>query len=144
VRKVFAEAGVLGVLDRELGARGEDDPWLFRFRSDGTFFIRGFSDEHRGARSYSALGSFELVSHEKGKVRLKLIGSRFPTAVPWDGVACPLACGDRGAAPGQLVEEDIQIEEARGATFIIRNRTARVGQTLPFSDLRVKRSTLIE
>ena len=61
----FANEGLSEALDRELGTRQEDENWTFRFRSDGTFFVRGNSASNKSASQFTGLGGYEIVKSSR-------------------------------------------------------------------------------
>lgn len=130
------------IIDRELAAISEDR-WIFRFRSDGTFFIRGFDDEYRKSRAYSALGKYEVVSSKADSIKLKLSGRKVVTAHAWDGVLCPEECGGKSPNEG-TVNDELFVEEAKGAVWMVRNRTSRSERGLQFEDLKTKTTSLAQ
>ena len=139
----FKGSGVEKVLEHELETHDEKDNWLFRFRSDGTFFVYGFDDGSRGARKFSGLGTYKVLSTEKNKIELELAGTRRATATAWDGYVCELACNEPEGRDLARIGDIVVIEKA-GTTYMVRNRTIPKKRTLPFSDMRTKISTLVE
>lgn len=141
----IASSSLASMLDLELSARvDEKDVWLFRFRSDGTFFIRGFGEDMTEARAFSALGSYRIEKQTKKGARLRLYGVRVPTANAWDGVLCPFECGGAVDRRDVSIDEVVELEEAKGGAIMVRNRTARAKRTLPFSDLKSQNSAFEE
>ena len=139
----FTASGVEKVLEHELATHAEKDNWLFRFRSDGTFFVYGFDDGSRGARKFSGLGTYQVLSAEKNKIKLSLSGTRRGTAAAWDGYVCELACNEPEGRDLARITDAVLIEKT-GTAYMVRNRTAPQKRTLPFSDMRTKISTLAE
>lgn len=145
VLRAVASLGLSSVLDRELLARlDEKDAWIFRFRSDGTFFIRGYGDSISEARAFSVLGSFRVVKTTKKGAQLQLTGIRVPTATAWDGVLCPFECGETIGKRDQAVNDLIEIEDVKAGAVMIRNRTDLEKRTIPFSDLKSQNSAIEE
>ena len=138
--KRFSEAGFTSVLDSKW-MTGEDDKWTFLFRSDGTFFIRGFSDDTKQAKEYSAVGAYSVVRQEKGQLRITISGVRLPTSTAWDGVSCPFACASELANESSTsVVDSLVLEQNGEGTIIIRNRTPRARRTMTFGDLKIRRA----
>lgn len=140
LKKKFIDAVFDRTLDMEWST-SDEDKWLFDFRADGTFFVRGFTDDSKQARDYSALGSFTVVRAEKNKIRMKINGVRFPTSIAWDGVSCPYQCGSEGSLEGaQPVSDTLVLEKIDEGSMMVRNRTPRQERTLTFGDLKLHRS----
>ncbi|HVK60592.1 MAG TPA: hypothetical protein VM432_03535 [Bdellovibrionales bacterium] len=131
------------VIDREYTNKEKTELWRYRFRSDGTFFVRGFADEMNDSREFSALGTYKIVSSSKKKAKFELEGMRYSTPQPWDGLVCTKECGMQ-EIPGTPVKESVEIEHASGGALFVRNRNDRSSRTLPFSDLKIRASTLRE
>ncbi len=141
IRKKFAAAGFESLLDSKWSTLDEDK-WIFLFRSDGTFFIRGFNDDLKQARDYSAVGSYAFLQDDKLKIRLRINGVRFPTGLSWDGVSCPFACGSEGLfQTSTSVLDSVVIEKAGEGTIIVRNRTPRAQRTITFGDLKLRKAS---
>lgn len=62
VKKQFNQSGLAEVLDQELTYRSESnsEKSIFRFRSDGTFFIFGPNYDDKTAGRFTALGKFQV------------------------------------------------------------------------------------
>lgn len=140
--KKFEEAGFARTLDFDwVSTEGESEKWKIVFRQDGTFFIRGYSDEPKQARDYSALGSYSIVRADKNKVRVKINGVRVPTSLAWDGVSCPFLCGSQSHMEGaSTIADSLLLEKLDEGNMIVRNRTPRAQRTLPLGDLKVRRA----
>ncbi|MES2855790.1 MAG: hypothetical protein V4692_08000, partial [Bdellovibrionota bacterium] len=80
-------------VDREYTNGDKGELWRYRFRSDGTFFIRGYADDMSGAREFSAHGTYKISERSKKNAKLELEGFRYGTPQPWDGVVCSKDCG---------------------------------------------------
>lgn len=140
IRQKFAAAGFETLLDSRWTTTDEDK-WTFLFRSDGTFFVRGFNDDLKQARDYSAVGSFALLQDDRAKLRLRINGVRFPTGLSWDGVSCPFACGSEGLFESSTsVMDSIVIEKSGEGSIIVRNRTPRAQRTITFGDLKLRKA----
>ncbi len=140
MRKI-ASTSFASMLDRELVSRLDDkETWIFRFRSDGTFFMRGYGDDISEARAFSALGSYTIEKPTKTGARLQLHGIRVPTALAWDGVLCPFECGGAIEKKTQMVSDVIELEEAKAGAVMVRNRAPVAKRTIPFSDLKSQNS----
>ena len=142
-QEAFASVGLGQVIDRELAVRVDTDKlWLFRFRSDGTFFIRGFDDDMRIASALSAIGSYRILKIKKNSVELALNGIRAATPEPWDGALCPLDCGIAVDKRDVVVHDTVEIEATKTGSVMVRNRSPRSRRTLPFSDLKAVNGAL--
>jgi hypothetical protein len=142
VKSIFSKSDVAAALDSELYYLDDQDRWLFRFRSDGSFFVRGFSDDMKQSRAFSALGTFVVKSGKGNRVELKLKGVRITTSMPWDGLLTDKESAlVTGSGP---VSEQIVIEKWAASSYMIRNQTDLKVRTLPFSDVRTELSTLSE
>lgn len=143
--RVIASTNLASMLDRELLARlDEKDAWAFRFRSDGTFFIRGYGENMSESRAFSAVGSYRIEKKTKTGAQLQLFGLRAPTAYAWDGTLCPFECGGVVDKKAQLVSDLVELEEGKAGTIMVRNRTSQAKRTLPFSDLKSQYSSIEE
>lgn len=163
----ISERGWIDIFDRELVKDDSDSSgeiWRFRFRSDGTFFARIFSDRARVARSWSVLGRWELLADSTvltGSIRgkralvMRLSGSRFVGAENWDSLPCGSTCfkdGDsRGPAsrvvnpanPNELpISEIIEIQRGQKSQMYIRSRERSEKPGLDFGDLKVRIQSL--
>lgn len=141
-REKFSAAGLEVALDHELRVASDDGKWIFRFRSDGTFFVYGVTDEAKTAGRFTALGEYDILDVEgKNKIKLSLKGRRLVTADPWDGWLCGHPCGERElAARVSPVVDTVVVERLRKGGFMVRNRVTAKRRTLPFSDLQVRPS----
>lgn len=141
---VFSKSGLAGVLDRDLTTLEEDDVWHFRFRADGTFFVRGFADQAGRPRAFQGTGTFDIVSGERGKAKLRVSGIKVASAVMVDGDSCFLGCVSSASAKEEPIDDQILLERSKAGKFMLRNRTAAARRTLPFGDMRVKITSLHE
>lgn len=138
--KRFAEAGFETVLDSKW-TTDDEDKWKILFRSDGTFFIRGFNDDTKQARAFSSIGAYTVVRQEKGKLRLRINGVRLPTGTDWDGVSCPFACGSEVSLENSTsVVDSLVLEQSGEGSIMIRNRTPRSQRTMSLGDLKIHRA----
>jgi hypothetical protein len=157
MRRAFAGPGLIDVIDRELSTKNERENWLFRFRSDGTYFVRGFDDDYDKARAFSSIGTYDVKSSVQHKITLQLNGWRVSTPQAWDGIICPMMCGKSmktgstetnakvdAKTSATPVSDEVVVESLKGEVFMMRNRTSASKRSLPFADLRVKLSTLDE
>ncbi len=143
--RAIASLNLGAMVDRELVARlDEKDAWLFRFRGDGTFFIRGYGESMDEARAFSAVGSYRIAKKTKAGAQFQLFGVRAPTAYAWDGTLCPFECGSALEKKDQLVGDLIELEATKAGAVMVRNRTAIAKRTLPFSDLKSQNSAIEE
>ncbi len=138
----FAKAGISPMLDSEIVPKSIDEGWIFRFRSDGTFFVFGDNDAVMGGAHFSAIGSFEISETLANSLRLKLTGVRFVTHGPWDGWYCGNSCGQRTVDGQTAVSEIIELQKLKTGGYFIRNRTEEKLRTIPFSDFPVRLKTL--
>lgn len=141
----FSKSGLDEVLDRELVSvdsetdGDENGGWIFRFRADGGFYIRGLSDDERTSRTFYANGFFGLISSTKDSLKLRASGVRRTSVLAPDAEACEAACGAVDTAQGTMFTELIELERSAKGTIMVRNRTPKRAKVLPFRDLRVRR-----
>lgn len=141
LRKQFELAGFAEILNTKW-TTADEDKWIFLFRSDGTFFVRGFNDDLKQARDYSGVGGFSMLREGKDKIRVRVNGVRFPTKLAWDGTACPFLCGTDGSfETSTSVGDSLVIEKSGEGSITIRNRSARTQRTLTFGDLKLRRAS---
>ncbi len=140
--KSFEDAGMPRLLDFEwVSSDGDADKWKIIFRQNGSFFVRGFSDDTRQARDYSAMGAYQIVRADQNKIRVKLNGVKIPTGFPWDGVSCPFMCGSESHGEGfSMLTDTLLIEKLDEGSVIVRNRTPFTQRTLSLSDVKVRRA----
>lgn len=144
LRRAFADKKLEHVLDRELVVEEEASDWSFRIRSDGSFFVRGQTDENRTARLFFVTGTYQVVGIEKNKIRLALRGVRRPSRHLWDAQVCGIPCGLRLTGTEVSIVDEITLENTKHQRLMIRNRLPARARGLPFSDLKVKASTLMD
>lgn len=140
----FGGAGVIPILDSEVRSVKSDEPWIFRFRGDGTYFVRGFTDEVGVARVFTSSGTYEIQSEGEKKLTLNLFGVRRSSALPWDGFICGLACSKKVTGAERIVSDRIVLEKFRGKTFMVRNKSEKGSRDLPFEDIQIRVSSLLE
>jgi hypothetical protein len=140
--KLFDDSGLARILDFDwVSTEAEPEKWKAVFRQDGTFFIRGFSEDTKQAHEYSAIGAYSILRADKGKMRVKLNGVRMPSGLAWDGVSCPFMCGSQSHVEGSsTITDSLLIEKLDEGSMIIRNRTPRAQRTLMLGDLKVRRA----
>lgn len=139
----FLSAGLGRVLDQELNQKNENERSIFRFRSDGSYFIFGKNDDSKSAGRYTAIGDYQIVNQKDKKITLQLNGHRLVTAEPWDGVLSEKHHGDQNLANSKSIKaiaDVIQIERTNGG-YMIRNRENKENRVLPFSDIFVRLSS---
>lgn len=141
LKSVFAKASLERILQSDLltrqpaTANEREKKWIFRLRPDGTFFVRGFSEDINEASEFSALGTFEASIESKNRISIQLQGFRFASGFPWDGISCPYACksGDLVQKVG-VVSDSISFEKLRAGSIMVRNKTLADKRMLPFAD----------
>jgi hypothetical protein len=146
LRALFERALLGRALDRTLAADHDDDRWLARFRSDGTFFIRGFDDDQREARTYVAMGRFEAKAAAVG-LDLRLRGFRIPSNIELDGDACGHRCYERAASPANELPflETVRLEPIpHSAMVLARSAGPRASQALRLDSLKLGLGDLLD
>ena len=140
--KVFEDVGFTQTLDFDwVSTEVESEKWKVVFRQDGTFFIRGFSDDPKQAHEYSAVGAYTVVRADRNKIRVRINGVRIPAGLVWDGMTCPFMCGSESRAEGaKTITDSLLLEKLDEGSMILRNRTPRVQRTLSLGDLKVRRA----
>lgn len=141
ILRQFGEAKLESALNREL-VTGEKNPWIFRFRTDGSFFVRGLGNNMEEARAFYASGTFKVLDVDKRKINLELSGFRRASAFAWDGYTCGLGCDVVVTGLETSVSDLMTLERSKNRRFMLRNRSPLQERSLPFGDLRVKMSSL--
>lgn len=142
VATAFNDKEYRAILDRELFFNDDGKHWLFRLRSDGSFFMRGHHDVYTEAQAFSAIGRFAVERSKAGAVVLRIVGRRFTTPQPWDGSVCPQDCEESGEPLGTYVNEEISIRDLGKGQIQINNWNAPGKRSLPFSGVKVRRTSL--
>jgi hypothetical protein len=139
------------VLDRELKSderEGTEASWVFRFRSDGSYFA--------GNVSWSSQGRWRVLGRPSSDgLRLELKGGKWRTPRPSDTVPCASRCHavdeQRGIASqmrtqaGEIsVSEVVELQKFERARWILRNRNPPAARNLDFSDVRLRVNSLFD
>ncbi len=149
LKSKFEKSGLTGILDHNLITQEEvsSENWKLRLRSDGTFFLRGLSEDVKAAGSYYGLGTFEIKANStpNGLV-LTLKGVKKASSIEMDSDRCAWLCHQKNfTLPKEnLISETISVEAAPNNIFFVRNRSSKPTQTIPFFPLRMKITSVDE
>ncbi|GEM_PF-3856251 len=139
------------VLDRELKSderEGIEASWVFRFRSDGSYFA--------GNASWSSQGRWRVLGRPSSDgLRLELKGGKWRTPRPSDSVPCASRChavDEQRSIASQMrtqageisVSEVVELQKFDRARWILRNRKPAASRHLDFSDVRLRVNSLLD
>lgn len=149
----FEKLSLNQVLDQELSSGRDKESWHFRFRSDGSFYVRGYADDWGHAGSFFAVGTYRVVSSaarsagpkaKSPRIQVELEGFRRVSPNAPDADPCELACGEPEGFSSLTVRDAIVIDGMGKGIYMVRNRTPKAARALPFKDLKTHISSLKE
>ncbi len=115
----------------------EEKKWIFRFRSDGSFFIKG-----EGKKSFlGAVGTFDVQMKSPRKFKLKLAGVRLRLRPDADVPPCLENClGKFEVKDADRLNDELELALLDSTTWMIRNKSPLSRRTLSFGDMKVRPS----
>ncbi len=133
----FRSADLVPVLDRSLWALEGDDRWVLRFRSDGTFFLRGHSDNLKEAKEFSFLGFYTVIESSQRGLKLKINGGRFSSHLELDGSWCGRDCAGGSGVPAVNLEDKIIVTSTKKGSFFVRGSGTKRSTLLGHKSLKM-------
>lgn len=139
------------VLDRELKSDEREEyeaSWVFRFRSDGTYFA--------GNAAWSSQGRWRVLGRPSSDgLKLELKGGKWRTPRPSDSVPCASRChgmeeqrsiaSQMRTQAGEIsVSEVVELQKFNRSRWILRNRQPVSSRSLDFSDVRLRVNSLLD
>lgn len=140
LRQKFASVRLDRVLDRNLITRDDGTRWSIRLRSDGTFFMRGHTENLQRVRNFSYLGQYTFARIEKKSIHLSVRG--FVTTLPFelDGSTCTRDCGGNPGPEPEFIEDEISIGAGKNGLIFVRDEGPRRSRGLEFDTLKTRLS----
>ncbi len=136
-RTSFQAAGLTAVLDRSLWVAEGDERWVLRFRSDGTLFVRGHSDNLKEAKDFSFLGFYTIMEASLKGLKLKVNGGRVSSHLELDGSWCGRDCAGGSGVPTVSLEDRLIVSSTNKGSFFVRGSGKKRSALLGHKSLKM-------
>jgi hypothetical protein len=137
-KSAFKSAGLEGILDRNLSMNDDNENWSVRVRSDGTFFMRGKSENLKRARTFTFLGTYSIQESNKKNVRIKIVGILSNPIHEQDSSTCARDCGDNPGPQSMELTDEISFGRGKDGIVFVRDEGPRRANGLEFHALKAR------
>ncbi len=137
-KSAFKVARLDGILDRNLGVADDNEKWSVRVRSDGTFFMRGKSENLDRARTFTFLGSYTVQESNKKNVRIKIVGVMSNQVHEQDSSTCARDCADNPGPQSAELTDEISFGRGKDGIIFVRDEGPRRANGLEFHALKAR------
>jgi hypothetical protein len=137
-KSAFKSARLEGILDRNLIMADDNENWSVRVRTDGTFFMRGKSENLKRARTFTFLGTYTIQESNKKNVRVKIVGVLSNQIHEQDSSTCARDCADNPGPQSMELNDEISFGRGKDGIIFVRDEGPRRANGLEFHALKAR------
>jgi len=138
VKEAFRLAELEGVVDQNLDLNDEDRIWQIRVRSNGSFFMRGHSNDFDLPKDFSYLANFRIVEANRRRVLIEAFGHRHSSPLELDGANCGSPCAGTLGTNTFFVRSRLSFGRGRDGSVFVREEGPKSGRGLNFESLKTQ------